>query len=116
MNKKHICFAHFAGKLTHRLGKGQAFDVTNGSADLGDQNIHPLAGRIDAVLDFVSDMGNDLHGLAEVVAPSFLADDRLIDLSAGQVVEAVGVMCGVWFWFWFLAILTVWNLFVIAML
>jgi hypothetical protein len=31
-------------------------------------------------------MGNDLHGLAQVVAPAFLSDDLLVDSAGGQIV------------------------------
>ena len=32
-------------------------------------------------------MGNNLHGFTKVIPPSFLANYRLVNLSAGQVVE-----------------------------
>ena len=31
---------------------------------------------VDAILDFVRDVGNDLHGLAEVIAAAFFIEDR----------------------------------------
>ena len=43
---------------------------------------------MDAILDFVGDMGDDLHRFAQVIAAPFLIEDRLVDLPAGQVVEA----------------------------
>ncbi|MNY00975.1 hypothetical protein D3C86_1334860 [compost metagenome] len=38
-------------------------------------------------LDLVGDMGDDLHGLAQVLAPAFLADHRFIDLAGREVVR-----------------------------
>ena len=38
------------------------------------------------VLDFVGDVRDDLHGLAQIVAAPLLLDHRLIDLAGGEVV------------------------------
>ena len=40
------------------------------------------------VLDLVGDVGDDLDGLAEVVAAAFLGDDLLVDAAGGEVVVA----------------------------
>ena len=42
----------------------------------------------DAGLDLVGDVGDELDGLAEVVAAALLADDGVEDLAGGQVVDA----------------------------
>ena len=47
----------------------------------------PSPGSVDTVLDFVGHMGNNLHGFTEVIPPPFLANDGLVNLAAGQVVE-----------------------------
>ena len=41
---------------------------------------------VDDALDFVGDVRNDLHGLAQKLAAPFLVDDRQVDL-AGRVVR-----------------------------
>ena len=43
---------------------------------------------MDAVLDLVGDMRNDLDSLAEVFSLALVIKDRLIHLTAGQVIEA----------------------------
>ena len=40
------------------------------------------------VLDLVGDVGNDLDGLAEIVAAALLGDDLLVDAAGGQIVVA----------------------------
>ena len=45
-----------------------------------------VGGLPNEVLDFIGDMGNDLNGFAQIVAPPFLGDDGIIDLAGGQVV------------------------------
>ncbi len=56
--------------------------ITTSASQLCRGVAHPL-------VDLVGDVGDELDGLAEVVAPALLADDVLEDLAAGQVVEAV---------------------------
>jgi hypothetical protein len=41
----------------------------------------------DEVLDLVGDVGDHLHGLAEVLAATFLADHALVDLAGREVVD-----------------------------
>ena len=40
------------------------------------------------ILDFIGDMGDDLDGFAQVVAPPFLVDDGKVNLAGGQVVAS----------------------------
>ena len=47
-----------------------------------------LGQQVDAVLDFIGDVRNDLDGLAQIIAAPFLVQNGLINLAAGQVVHA----------------------------
>jgi len=47
-----------------------------------------LADFLDARLDLVGDVGDDLDRLAEVIAAAFLAENLLVDLAGGEVVAA----------------------------
>ena len=77
--------------MAHGFQEGQGLDVTHGAADLDDRHIHRV-GRVkagtalDEVLDFVGDMRDDLHGLAQVVAAALFFEDALVDLTGGEVV------------------------------
>ena len=57
---------------------GKPFDVAGGAADLGDDHVGLglLGDLVDAVLDFVGDVRNDLHGFAEVIALAFVVRAR----------------------------------------
>ena len=57
--------------------------TTSTSCELGDQ--------LDALLDLVGDVRDDLDGAAEVVAAALLADDRVVDRARGDVGAARGV-------------------------
>jgi len=59
-------------ELADRLEKRLAFDVAHRSADLHDGDVEPGGRLADEILDLVGDVGDDLDGLAEVVAPAFL--------------------------------------------
>ena len=43
---------------------------------------------MDAALDFVGDVRNDLDGFAQIFAFAFIVEDSLVDLAAGEIVEA----------------------------
>ena len=82
-----IFLAHVERELADRLQEGLAFDVAHRAADLGDDHVH--AGAVElgqGGLDLVGDVGNDLDGLAEELAPPLLVDHRKVDLP-GRVVR-----------------------------
>jgi hypothetical protein len=58
----------------------------NGPADLGDDHVHVVGGQLaNGGLDLVGDVGDDLDGLAEVIAAAFLVHDGAVN-PAGSVV------------------------------
>jgi hypothetical protein len=84
---------HLQAELAHRLQERQGFDVAHRAADFDDGHVY-CVGRSDAgaaldeILDFVGDVGNHLHRLAEVVATALLLEHALVDLAGGEVVGA----------------------------
>ena len=99
-NERHQGEVHEAARaaaqpqahLASGLDEGQRLDVADGAADLDDRDVGLAApGRartaIDEILDFVGDVRDHLHGLAEVLAAPFLLDHRLVDLAGGEVVH-----------------------------
>ena len=77
------------GELADGFEERQPFDVAGGASDLGDEHVS-VGGRrhiFDALLDFVGDVRDDLHGLAEVIAAPLFLDDIEIHAAAGEVVE-----------------------------
>ena len=76
--------------LADGLEEGQALDVAHGAADLGDDDVDLGAGHgEDAGLDLVGDVRDDLHGVAQVLAPPLLGDHARVDLAGGDVRLAV---------------------------
>ena len=75
--------ADVVAELTDGLQEGQALDVADRAADLGDDHVDVgVAGDPgDALLDLVGDVRDDLYGAAQVVALAFLADDVVVDRS-----------------------------------
>ena len=75
-------------ELSYAFEEGEGFDIADGTTDLGDDEVVLLleAKKLDVALDLVGDMGDDLYGLAEVVALTLLADDVLVDTPSGDVV------------------------------
>ena len=81
--------AYLVPDLADGLEEGQALDVADGAADLGDDDVHLRAAHgEDAGLDLVGDVRDDLHGVAQVLAPPLLGDHRRVDLAGGDVRRA----------------------------
>ena len=88
VDEEDVFRADLEGELADGLEEGQALDVARGAADLGDDDVAGLllAQAMDARLDLIGDVRDDLHGLAEVIAAPFLGQDRLVNLAAGGVI------------------------------
>src|SRR4029077_17984319 len=88
VDEERMFAAEFLAHLADGFHEGQGFDVADGAADFDDGHVHILGDLLHGGLDFVSDVGDDLHGFAEVVAAAFLGDDLLVDTSGGPVIVA----------------------------
>ena len=92
MQEEDVLASDVVAHLPDRLEKGQRLDVTDGAADLGDDDVHVVSGhRADPGLDLVGDVRDHLHGVAEVLPAPFLGDHGGVDLPGGHVGRAVQV-------------------------
>jgi len=84
--------AEVVPQLADGLQVGLALNVPDRAADLGDHDVViPLLPQLQhPVLNLVDDVGNHLHGLAQVRAFPFLGDDLHVDPSGGDVVGLAG--------------------------
>ena len=76
----------FDTQLARGLQEGLGFNVTDGTANLHQGNIHVTGALDNATLDFIRDVRDHLHRPAQVVATAFLPDDFLVDPATGEVV------------------------------
>ncbi len=67
----------------------QGFDVADRAADFDDGHVGAFGTGLDLALDFVGDVRDDLHGLAEVLAATLFLEHGVVDL-AGREVVALG--------------------------
>ena len=81
-------------ELADRLEEGQPLDVADRAADLAQHEVDVLVAGGDEGLDRVGDVGDDLHGRAEIVAAALLGDDLLVDAPGGDVVGLAGWAAG----------------------
>ena len=86
MDEDGVLPTGLVAELTDGLEKRQALDVAHGPADLHDRHVEPLRRFTDVLLDLVRNVRNDLNGLAQIVPPPLLGDDREIDLPGREVV------------------------------
>ena len=76
MHVNDIARADLEDELADRLKKGQTLDVADRSADLRDDHVNLFRIRHlpDARLDLVSNVRDDLHSIAEIVARAALSE------------------------------------------
>ena len=99
MEETAVLSANLLHQLTNGLQEDGALDITDGTADLNETDVGLVALLVDGTagnggdpilvrlaqgpttyLDLVGDVGNDLDGLAEIVAASLALNDSLVDL------------------------------------
>ncbi len=73
-------------QLPDGLDEGQALDVADRAAHLGDADVEALGGLADAAFDLVGDVRDHLHGPAQVVAAALLGDDGVVHLAGREAV------------------------------
>ena len=88
-----VLLADLASDLTDGFQKRLTLDVADSAADFGDDNIRVgfFADRVDEPLDFVGDVGDDLHGFSEILTSAFLREHVGIHLARREVRELVQV-------------------------
>ena len=79
---------HFEAKLTNGFKEGLGLDIPHRATDFQERNVVALAPRFNATLDLIGDVGNDLHGSAQVVPAALLLQHFGVDASRGEVVKA----------------------------
>ena len=94
--EQDVANAGLEGELEDGFEKRQPFDIAGRAANLGDEHVTLALGRdgLDAVLDLISDMRDDLHGLPKVFALALVVEDLLVHLAAGEVVHARELRAG----------------------
>lgn len=80
--------ATLGAHLADRFQERQRLDVADGAADLDQRHVEPGGGLVDATADLVGDMRDHLHGGAQVIAATLLADHVLVDPAGGDRVLA----------------------------
>jgi len=90
VDEADVFFANIEGELAEGLEEEVAFDVADGATDFGDDDVGFwvfFGGELEARFDFVSDVGDELDGGAEVFAGTFVFDDVFEDLSGAEGVD-----------------------------
>ena len=89
MEKDHVPFWPFRGNLPNGFQKGLSLNVSDRSADLRNDHIHIFRShRVNPGFDFVCNMGDNLHGSAQIVAPAFPVQNGPPDFSGGNGTSA----------------------------
>ncbi len=86
MDEGGLAAAQIIVQLADGLEEGQPLDIAHGAADLHQQKIQTVGVGQDEFLDHVGDMGNHLHGAAEIAALALLLDHLAVDAARGDIV------------------------------
>ena len=84
---KHVLGADFPFHLTDGFQKRLGFDITDGTADFGNDHIGVsfFSRTQDAFFDFIGHMRNHLNGAAEIIAAAFFFQHGVINFAAGGI-------------------------------
>ena len=87
MDKEAVLPAHLQRDLPDSLQKGLGLNIADGAADLGDDHVgvRLLAHPIDKFLDLIGDVGDHLHGGAQILPPALLVQNVPVHLTGGEV-------------------------------
>ena len=87
MDVKHIVLAHFLFHLTDCLHERKGLNIAHSTTNFSDNNVSITLSShiIYALLNFVSDMRNNLNGLAKVITTTLLVKNVPINLTSGNV-------------------------------
>ncbi len=93
MNEQAVLPSRLQGNLPHRLYKGLGFNITDGAPDFGDYHVRLclFSHTVDEILDLIGDMGNNLYGGSQILAPAFLVQHVPIYLSCGKVRKLIQI-------------------------
>src|SRR5258708_2290514 len=88
MHKKRVLGAKLQAQLADGFQERQRLDVADGAADFDDDNVNAFGNFLDGGFNFVSNVGDDLNGLAEVIAAALFGQNRFVDAAGGPVIVA----------------------------
>ena len=88
VNEERVLLAKLQAHLANGFEEGKRFDVADSAADFDDDDVDTFGDAFDTALDFVGDVGNDLDGLAEVVAAALLGEDGFVNTAGSPVIVA----------------------------
>ena len=87
MNVQDVVAADFFLDLADSFQERQAFNVADGTADFrnDDIGIVVVTDAIDAILDFIRNVRNNLYRVAQIIAATFFLKDRPVNFTGRNV-------------------------------
>ncbi len=85
MNEEGIFLPEVVTKLPYCFEKRKPLDVADGPAYFNNDNINAFIDIEDPALYLIRNVGYDLNGPAEVLSFSLARNDRVIDLTGGEI-------------------------------
>src|SRR5204862_7254296 len=92
MQIKHIATSDVFTHLANRFQKWLALNITYCASYFYNHHIsvRTTGNVLHALFNFIRDVRNDLDSSTQIFSPAFLANDRGIDLSRGDIIGLAG--------------------------
>ncbi|MPM81263.1 hypothetical protein SDC9_128315 [bioreactor metagenome] len=85
VDKDHVALGLLRAHLADGLQEGLGLNIAHGAADFADDHVHVVARhRVHPALDFVGDVGDDLDGGSQIIAPPLPVENGPVNLSGGD--------------------------------
>src|SRR5580698_4434466 len=85
-----VAAAELDTELADGFQERQRFDIADCATDFDHADIRAVGAELDAALDLVGNVRDDLHGRAEIIAAALLRDDALVNASGREVAVTSG--------------------------
>ena len=87
MDEQTVPSSDFERNLSDRFQKRLTFDIARRSADFGNRNVgsRTLGIGVDIRFDLVGNVRDDLHRTAEIIAVTFLIQNRPVNFTRRQI-------------------------------
>ena len=89
MHEQGPAGTHLHLELSRRLQEGQALDVAHGAAYFHHGDVGVTCAQHYPALDLVGDVRDHLHGAAQVVTATLLAQHRVVHAAGGEIIGAL---------------------------
>src|SRR5579862_3728627 len=88
MNEQNILRSHLQAHLPNRFQEWKRLNIADRAADFNDHHVDSIRNFAERSFNFVGDVRNHLHRLAQVIAAALFRDNRFVEAASRPIVVA----------------------------